>query len=90
VNANGKDAEMQAILDDNGDIIGIGEDERAARKDAVNTLENEPSFIRDYVDGLTCKPVTDALGAAAQKDLEVSYRQLKDGTLDVIADVENA
>ena len=54
-------ATKKAILDDEGLIVGIGETEAEARADAFKTVKRDESYIRDLVNEMMVRHISDAL-----------------------------
>jgi hypothetical protein len=52
---------MKIIIDDDGDVVGVGETEEAARRDAEDLIKSDRSYIRGMVSGMTCGDATDTL-----------------------------
>jgi hypothetical protein len=82
---------MKVILTDQGDIIGLGEDEKLAREDAVDTLFGDVDFLKDAVSDLMCRDVTPALAAIIKTiGSPERYKVLPGGVIDVWIDEDNS
>jgi hypothetical protein len=67
---------MKAVLDHDGCIIGVGDNETEARADALRTITNAPRvYLEALVEEMDVHTVSPALAAKAMRDGgDVPYR----------------